>query len=65
MKYAIYMIVILACYSVVSSIDYADHIDSEARYNNMVCSGLWPDYRETEPDCTAKTELQPGRELDK
>lgn len=36
---------------VVGDMGLEDDIQSEALYNQMVCEGSWPDYKEITPSC--------------
>ena len=40
-----------AAFLTVGAMDYADALDQQARYEQMVCSGAWPDYKDLNPVC--------------
>ena len=51
-------IFIVAAFLAVSTCDYGDAVDSQERYHQAVCDGVWPDYLELSPDCEQRTELR-------
>lgn len=36
----------------VGAMDYDDARAEERHYNEMVCAGHWPDYKNQQPDCS-------------
>lgn len=42
---------IVTAYALVSSADYQDEKAQAERYQEMVCSGRWPDYDNRNPNC--------------
>lgn len=51
-------VVIIAGFVAVGSCDYDDAVDSEERYKQAVCDGVWPDYLKVSPDCEQPKELR-------
>jgi hypothetical protein len=43
----------LLAYGIVGTMDYEDAVGQEELYKEMVCAGLWPDYDDRNPDCSA------------
>ena len=35
--------------------DYEDELQAEAFYSEMVCSKLWPDYKQLNPTCESES----------
>ena len=44
--YAIYILLGIAAYSLVSNMDFEDALNQERHYCQMVREGVWPDYQE-------------------
>lgn len=42
---------IILVLGIVGRMDYEDAKQAEQRYDDMVCSGAWPDYDNREPEC--------------
>ena len=38
----------------VGTCDYGDAVDSQERYREAVCNGVWPDYLQLYPDCSIR-----------
>jgi len=43
----------LLAYGIVGTLEYEDAIAADQHYAEMVCAGLWPDYDDRKPDCSA------------
>jgi len=46
-----FLIVWITAFLVVSSWDWDEEANQEAEYAQMVCTGSWPDYKESQPKC--------------
>lgn len=44
---------LLLAYGIVGTMDYEDAVAADQRYTEMVCAGVWPDYEDRRPDCSA------------
>lgn len=42
---------IVLAIGIVGRMDYEDEKRAEQRYVEMVCSDLWPDYKDRQPEC--------------
>ena len=51
MKNIMVVATLLAVYGIVGAMDYRDEQRGQAHYQQMVCDGYWPDYREMGDDC--------------
>jgi predicted membrane-bound mannosyltransferase len=43
--------IILVLWLMADTMTYTDEVRQAEYYTDMVCSGAWPDYRHTNPDC--------------
>jgi hypothetical protein len=50
-KIALGLVAFVAVFGLVGAMDYEDAVQAETRYNTMVCDGLWPDYKNLNPEC--------------
>ena len=46
-----FLIVWITAFLVVSSWDWDEKANQEEEYAQMVCTGSWPDYKESHPEC--------------
>lgn len=44
---------LLLAYGIVGTSDYEDAVAADQHYTKMVCAGVWPDYEDRRPDCSA------------
>lgn len=51
MRYILLVAVFVVMYGVVGTMDYNDAVQAEKRYAQMVCDGLWPDYKNLNVEC--------------
>jgi len=45
------IILLTVIFSITSTLDFSDEIQSSEEYSTMVCSGAWPDYKSVNPPC--------------
>ena len=45
------IILLTVIFSITSTLDFGDEIQQASSYQEMVCSGAWPDYKSINPPC--------------
>ena len=50
-KPALLLAVILVVFTLISNSDFEHEMRQEAHYKEMVCSGAWENYKNSETDC--------------
>ncbi len=51
LRYPLALIAVVLVFGFVGQMDYEDEVNEASHYDEMVCSGHWPDYERREPDC--------------
>lgn len=51
-------IIVILLVLIVSGMSYKDALLSEIYYEEMVCTGIWPDHDNLKPDCGKPTKGQ-------
>ena len=51
MKAFLIIVGLLAAFGLVGEMDYQDEVQQAAHYQQMVCDGHWPNYKDLEVHC--------------
>jgi len=51
MRYILLAAAFVVMYGLVGAMDYDDAVQAENTYTQMVCDGLWPDYKNLNVEC--------------
>lgn len=51
LRYLLAFIAVVLVFGLVGQMDYEDEVAEASHYDEMVCSGYWPDYERRKPDC--------------
>jgi hypothetical protein len=46
-----FIALLAAIFAITSTLDFSNKIQQASSYQEMVCSGAWPDYKALHPEC--------------
>jgi hypothetical protein len=56
LRYVAAVVAVFLIIGLAGNSDYEDQLIAENHYNEMVCSGHWPDYENRQPACEVKND---------
>jgi hypothetical protein len=54
-KLVLLIFILIVLLFIAMKMEYHDEVNAEKMYTEMVCTGIWPDYKEIKPLCTDTT----------